>query len=215
MKQEKFLDKLLDKKLFIFDFDGTIADTVSTEFEIYSVVLARLGKKMKKSLWKKLLESHTAEGYLNLTNEIFDLSIKYDEFVDMYADAIRYVERKYPPILFGWVKPFLAQSPNVSKIILSNKDGNIIKENLASLGILNHFVDIFSCTTLHTTKEELYPQVLKKYQLSAVDCVLFEDTQRYIDAGKNIGFNTVGVIHKNNKKSGLLADFLIKAKVGE
>ncbi len=209
---DKIAQAVHDKKLLIFDFDGTIADTIDIEFDIYKRLLGKLNKKMTKAQWKELLDSHTAEGYLNLTNQMFGLSIGYDEFVDMYADASRYIESKHPPVLFEWVRPFLKKTSNIEKMILSNKDGNLIRENLVRLGVSENFPCVLSCTTLHTTKEETFPNVLIQYGVKPEECALFEDTPRYIDIGKNLGFTIIGVEHKRNKGQLQNIDFLIDTK---
>ena len=206
---DKIVRGIKDKKLLIFDFDGTIADTIDIEYNVYKKLLSHLGKKMTKPQWKKLLASHTAEGYLNLTNEMFGLKIGYDEFVDMYANACREVEKIYPPRLFEWVKPFFKKVANKQKMMLTNKDGNLIRENLAMLGMNEEFPCVLSCTTLHTTKEECYPNILIQFGVKPSECVIFEDTQRYIDVGKSMEFTMVGVAHKGNYGHISNVDYLV------
>ncbi len=206
---EKLRTILENKKLLIFDFDGTIANSLGIEFEIYTQYLKALGLKITKKDWEKLLTYHTAEGYIQFMNELFGITLDYYQFKADYAHYARLVEQKKPIQPYSW---FMSLLPSITTemVIVSNKDEDLIRENLASWKV-NRFSKVYSGTTMRKTKEEIYPIVVADFRVEARDVALFEDTQKYLDAGKTLEMTTMGILNKANKNK-LVADYTIKAE---
>jgi len=209
MNLEKLSQIIKTKKLLIFDFDGTIADSLGIEFEIYSEYLKSINKTISHDDWEKLLKAHTAEGYIKFMNALFGMDLDYYEFKDKYAEFTKIVEARHPVKPYAWFKKAVNGFDKVKMVILSNKDEDLIRDNLVDWKMSEKFCAIYSCTTLRKTKEELYPQILSDFLLSGEDCVAFEDTECYLAAAKSLNIITVGVEHTNNKGELNSADYII------
>ncbi len=209
MNLEKLSQIIENKKLLILDFDGTIADSLGIEFEVYSEYLKSINKTISRADWEKLLKTHTAEGYVKFMNALFGMNLDYYQFKDKYAEFTKIVEARHPVKPYAWFKLAVKRLEKVKMIILSNKDEDLIRDNLADWKMSKKFSAIYSCTTLRKTKEELYPKILNDFHLLGEECVAFEDTECYLAAAKSLKMTTVGVAHENNKGELKSADYII------
>jgi len=149
------LSDIYKKDLFIFDFDGTIADSLGLEFKIYTRYLSSLGLKVKKSDWEKHLVYHTGEGYVKFMSEFFGIKLDRDTFKKDYAHFARLVEKEKPIKPFMWFLNFLPKVKGKKCVILSNKDADLLNENLLSWGVKDYIDKVYSCTSLNATKYEI------------------------------------------------------------
>ncbi len=203
------LADIYKQDLFIFDFDGTIADSLGLEFEIYSRYLKARGLAIKKSDWEKKLVYHTAEGYVKFMAEFFKIKLDYKTFKQDYAYYARQVENEKPIQPFKWFLKFLPKVKDKIKVILSNKDADLIVDNLVSWGVKDEIEKVYSCTTLRKTKSEILPQIIKDFKVDPNLIALFEDSQSCIDVAKNMGVTTIGIKNKVNQGKLKTADLFI------
>jgi phosphoglycolate phosphatase len=198
-------------KAVIFDFDGTLADTVTMMYELNDVVTKKVGLD---PLTKSELEDMRKMTYLEM--------LKYLKMpVRMLPKIVRVVTKG----IKGRIN-FLKPNPGMKAVVnrLSKTDG-------LEIGLLssNSRSNVYKFLEKHKMKDKFnfvesgvslfakqirLRQVLKKHRLKAEDCIYVGDEVRDIEAVKKIpmriiavpwGFNHPSVL-KQNKPNWLIKD---------
>lgn len=204
-------DILKDKKVFLFDCDGTIADTDKLNYLAFKCIYETLTN-----------EIFQMEDHMNIlgktAKECFDyfiLKSKKDipvlEFKDIFVSAFGKVVQKSDLKCFEYVYGIFNKFPNTKKYILSNQVIDNIQAILKKCGLENCFTDIISTAEIEANKEDIYANTIKYFGVTPEDIVIFEDNKRYIDIAKNSGMSTVGIENDYNKGN-INADYKINVR---
>ena len=186
----------------IFDFDGTLFDSMyvwNTAGERY---IRSLGKEPKPSLRESLraLSSSQAAHYLKEEYEL-DLSVE-----EIMTGIDRSVEQAY----FHDVQP----KPNVKRFLNELKRAGIrmcvatasaryqIEAALRRCG-MDHFFDaVFSCTDVGYGKDEpiVFRKAMEHCGADRSNTVVFEDAIHAVETAKNDGFIVIVVYDENEEQ---------------
>lgn len=210
------LDKKLQKylkgsKVFIFDYDGTIADQSVT----YSFLNDFYHKFGNKDCSKELfLEAQhiTAFELHRLICEELKLDMTFDEFAANYNQIVAEAKSTREQHCFSYVYDLIDNYKDVKFVLLSNGVTNHIANQLKKFGFLDKFYAVMGCATLKVSKEDIYNDTVKYFGEKQKDCVVFEDAQNYVDAAKRCGIKTVGIEHEFNKGN-IAADVVIQGEI--
>lgn len=198
------------KKLLLMDFDGTIADTEPLNFLTLKKLLAMENVDFTEEHFKMMVGKNAFE-YLDLINKIFGKNYTAENEGRRYIEMFKDVAHENDIPYFEYIKELLAAFSNTRKVILSNQSDDVIKDLLARWGIDNEFEDVISCFVKKVKKQNYYTNIREFLGVEPNEVVLFEDSQRYLDFGRNAGFSTVGVINRYNNGN-LNADVIIKGQ---
>lgn len=194
----------MNKKLVIFDFDGTLADTFSLGIEIMNQVLKN-HKLPELSITDverfRGMPAKTIKNELNISSLkliILLLKVQRELFkrvgeVELFAEVIATVKK-------------LKQEGYTLGVITSNSKANV-KSVLARYGILQEFDFVYS-NRLIFTKHLTIKKAVKKQKIKKSHVVYIGDEVRDIKACRKVkvkfitvdwGYNNASVLEKNGK----------------
>ncbi len=212
------LKKLLDdRRAFIFDLDGTIADTERIHWEAHNIVL-------KKNFGIEVDLEHIYS-YLGTPEEVFLKQIEKDYNIDIAGPKGKGYEKYSKERVKVAEKLILknaAPFPFILEVLksgvlgiriylVSAQNRSMIHKMLKSWDLLRFFGENNTCICDETkTKTYYYDYIFNKLIKNAEpnEVVLFEDVNKYLLEGKKRGFITVG-IDSGFGKDKLQADYVI------
>lgn len=204
-------DILKYKKVFLFDCDGTIADTEKLNYIAFVYIYNKLtGKQLLMEDYTKVIGKTAKECFAyfkSLTKSDISVLEFKELFISTFSTAIQKTDLQCFEYLFNIFNYF----PNTRKYILSNQIIENINEILKKCGLENCFTDIISTAEIEANKEDIYANTIKYFGVAPKDIVIFEDNKGYIDIAKNSGISTVGI--ENDYNNGNIdADYKINVR---
>lgn len=195
-------------KVIIFDFDGTLADTIDILLNITNRLSAEFGFK-----------SATKEELAQLSNLTSWQILRYSgisifKFPLLIRKLKAELRNEIPNIqLFPGIKEVLLELKKLGfqlGIITSNSRENVLA-SLEINGLQDIFTFIYSGSTFG--KHKVIKRWLKKEHINAEEVIYVGDETRDIDAAKKTGIKIIAVSWGFNSQSALAAqnpDFLIE-----
>lgn len=192
-------------KLFLFDFDGVLADSL----EVYEKTV----KACLHDIKQPIIQSR--EEFLELFDDNFYASlgkkgIPLNAFMKAAEGILAQVKIKD-------MKPFPNVEPVIKKlhenhclIVVSSNDFASIKEALDHFHYDGYFKDILGSDFMFSKKEKIL-YAAKKYRADLTDIYYIGDTTGDIKEGKQAGVQTVGVTwgwHSKEKLAAVQPDYL-------
>jgi phosphoglycolate phosphatase len=192
-------------KLFLFDFDGVLVDSL----DVYEKTVTLCLKKMNKPLTRgrqEFLELFEGNFYESLVKKGVDLN----EFMKASVDILAQVNLKD-------IKPITAVVPVVGElhkkhtlIVVSSNESSSIKESLELFHYNGYFQEILGSDFMLSKKEKIL-YAIKKYHVAPQDIYYIGDTTGDIKEGREAGVKTVGVTwgwHSKEKMASAKPDYL-------
>ena len=180
---------------YIFDFDGTLVDSMPYWSAKVLNILDACGVKYQKDIVKYIAtlgDKGTAEYFKN------DLGVKLtlDEMYDMmdafalpkYRDVIGFKEG---------VKDYLLRMKdlNISLNVLTASPHKMLDPCLKRLEVFDIFDNVWSCDDFMLTKSDvrIYHEAVKRLNCDISDAAFFDDNINAIKTAHDAGLYTVGV----------------------
>ncbi len=192
-------------KLFLFDFDGVLADSL----DVYEKTVTDCLKDIKQPFVRsreEFLELFEDNFYTSLKNKGVDL----DVFMKAAGDILAQVKIRD-------MKPFPAVAAVIEElhkthclIVVSSNDYASIKEALDLFHYNDYFRDILGSDFMFSKKEKIL-YAAKKYNVELNNIYYVGDTTGDIKEGKAAGVKTVGVTwgwHSKEKMAAAQPDYL-------
>ncbi len=187
-------------KAFIFDLDGVTTNTVWHHFQAWKKMFKEEGMKFSKKDYQKIDGIPRDEGIKKIVGKVSKIKIKkmggkkqkyYREFL----------EKKPPSLLPGFknfVKKLKKKGIKIA-VASSSKNTNFILEKLK---IKNLFDAIITGYDFKKPKPhpEIFLNTAKKLKISPRECVVIEDSQAGIEAGKKAGMKVIGFSSSKPKR---------------
>ena len=179
----------------VFDFDGTLFDSMPLWFTCGDRFLESVGRTPKPNLWDTFRTMSLEEGALWVQAE-YDLDLTQQEIIDGINGCVErgYFEEVLPkPGMVSFVQALRASG--VRCVIATATDAYLIEAALARLGIRDLFEGIYTCGGLHTTKHEplIFREAAASIGGTRETTVIFEDAIHAIRTAKADGFSVVGI----------------------
>jgi len=196
----------------IFDFDGTLTDSIPAAVLAIQKMIAELGLPYKS---KEEINKHVGYGEVPLVSG----SIGGDEpkllkrAMEIYFR--HYIEEGIKTIpLYPQVREFLEYFMSKPKIIVSNKKDEFIRIILNNHGLISCFKEILGGDTAPCLKPDpcVIVELIRKYKVLPERALFIGDMIVDIETGKNAGIKTCGVTYGFDGREKLTAhhpDFLV------
>ncbi len=186
----------MDKKFLIFDFDGTIVDSMwmwnSFGFEFLDRYDASYNRKDILKITEKLTLLETAKLFIDK----FSLDMSVKQAVDELNNIVYKHYEKDIPLKEGMFKLLnCLKARNARMCIVSVTEESLIRLCLERLGILDYFEFILSCENMELSKREpaIYLEAARKFETEPNEIAVYEDMLYAIETAKASGFYIIGV----------------------
>ena len=199
----------------IFDFDGTLVDSMFIWDTIGEEYLRSLGKEPHEDL-KETFMTLTLEEAAEYYREHYGVSLSVKEIVDGVNAMVEQTYRTKVTLKPG-IAEYLAwlKENGVRMCVATVTDRYLVEETLERLGVRHYFSEIFTCAEVGFGKDKpvIYQKALEHLETEKRDTYVFEDMLFALNTAKTDGFPTVGVydrheVHQDELKE--LSDYYIR-----
>ena len=193
-------------KAYVFDFDGTLADTEGFHLELYQRILGRrYGAALDWPHWLHYI-GRTDPDFHRMMEKDYGIVIDSESVMEEYFAALLAEEpaavQPYP-----WVKEELqaCREQGIPACILSSGNRDVICACLKAWGLDAYFAgaNVISVSAGVFTKPDVFAdpaRYLKGFEGTPGDVVLFEDSIHTIEKARACGIGkVVGVSHEYNQ----------------
>ena len=185
----------------IFDFDGTLVDSMFIWDTFGEDYLRTLGKEPKENL-TETFKTFTLEQAAEYYREHYGVSLSVGEIVDGVNEMVSEIYRTKVALKKG-VLEFLRdlRSKGVKMCVATVTDRPIVEDVLVSLGIRDFFVEILTCAELGCNKEtpHIYRAALEVLGTKKDETVVFEDALHALITAKKDGFKVAAVYDRHER----------------
>ena len=183
----------------IFDFDGTLVDSMFIWDTFGEDYLRILGKDPRENL-TETFKTFTLEQAAEYYREHYGVTLSVEEIVDGVNKMVAEIYRTRV-ILKDGVRDFLEglKTQGVKMCVATVTDRPIVEDVLVSLGIRDFFVEILTCAEVGYNKEtpHIYRAALEVLGTKKDETVVFEDALHALMTAKNDGFPVAAVYDKH------------------
>ncbi len=188
-----------NKKLVIFDLDGTICDSISDIAKTLNLTLTEFGQKtveidkIKAAVGSGLFTLITETLHEDFVNDDEKIRQLYSRFLDKYLEIMSETSTLYPGITE--LLKDLSQYDFVKKAVISNKHEKACKILLKNLDIAQYFDFIAGEDTFQERKPSPIPIfcVSKKLNVKLENTIMIGDGMNDVLAAKASGIKNIMV----------------------
>lgn len=179
----------------IFDFDGTLLDSMFIWDTIGEDYLRTLGKEPHEDL-KETFMTLTLEEAAEYYREHYKVTLSVTEIVDSINAMVEGIYRTkvtLKPGVMAYLR--LLKESGVKMCVATVTDRYLVEDTLERLGILHYFSEIFTCAEVGYGKDKpiIYQKALEHLGTAKEETFVFEDSLFALETAKIDGFPTVGV----------------------
>ena len=179
----------------IFDFDGTLLDSMFIWDTIGEDYLRTLGKEPHEDL-KETFMTLTLEEAAEYYREHYKVTLSVTEIVDSINAMVEGIYRTkvtLKPGVMAYLR--LLKERGVKMCVATVTDRYLVEDTLERLGILHYFSEIFTCAEVGYGKDKpiIYQKALEHLGTAKEETFVFEDSLFALETAKIDGFPTVGV----------------------
>ena len=179
----------------IFDFDGTLLDSMFIWDTIGEDYLRTLGKEPHEDL-KETFMTLTLEEAAEYYREHYQVTLSVTEIVDSINAMVEGIYRTkvtLKPGVMAYLR--LLKERGVKMCVATVTDRYLVEDTLERLGILHYFSEIFTCAEVGYGKDKpiIYQKALEHLGTAKEETFVFEDSLFALETAKTDGFPTVGV----------------------
>jgi len=186
----------------IFDFDGTLVDSMFIWDTFGEDYLRTLGKEPRENL-TETFKTFTLEQAAEYYREHYGVTLSVGEIVDGVNEMVAKLYRTKVTLKDG-VREFLEalKSQGVKMCVATVTDRPIVEDVLCNLGIRDFFTEIFTCAEVGYNKEtpHIYRAALEVLGTKKDETVVFEDALHALMTAKKDGFPVAAVYDKHETK---------------
>ena len=179
----------------IFDFDGTLVDSMFIWDTFGEDYLRTLGKEPQENL-AETFKTFTLEQAADYYRTHYGVTLSVGEIVDGVNEMVAKLYRTKVTLKDG-VREFLEalKSQGVKMCVATVTDRPIVEDVLANLGIRDCFVEILTCAEVGYNKEtpHIYRAALEVLGTKKNETVVFEDALHALMTAKKDGFTVAAV----------------------
>lgn len=188
---EELIEALRKVETFIFDFDGTLADTESVHFLAYNETLRTLGSSLGLEEFKTYLGKETGFVYDRIKR---NRRLRFDDSVFLAAKTKSFLKLSERMNLrcFEYFLEVVEAYPDAPTFIVSAQDRTLILELLERWKFDPLFQDVLT-TSESGSKRQCIGSILDLTGIASSRTAYFEDSSSNIALGNDLGLKTVGI----------------------
>lgn len=196
------MKKIENIKLFLFDLDGTILDSLKIWNDIDLLFFKNHNLIMGED-YHIAIAPLTLEETATYTKNIYKLDIDEEQIMKewSYLAIKEYAENVN---LKKGVKEFLdyLKNKNVHLAIATSCNEEMFKPCLERYGIVSYFEHFYTSQNLKINKSNanFFKEILNEYKIEPDQILFFEDSLASMKCAKSLGFNVVAVMDKKWEK---------------
>lgn len=196
------MKKIENIKLFLFDLDGTILDSLEIWNDIDLLFFKNHNLIMGED-YHIAIAPLTLEETATYTKNTYKLDIDEEQIMKEWSDlAIKeYAENVN---LKKGVKEFLdyLKNKNVHLAIATSCNEEMFKPCLERYGIVSYFEHFYTSQNLKINKSNtnFFKEILNEYKIEPDQILFFEDSLASMKCAKSLGINVVAVMDKKWEK---------------
>ena len=189
-------------KCAIFDFDGTLFDSMFIWESVGEIYLRSLGKEPKPSLREDVRALSLYQSACYFRKE-YDLPLSEDEIMSGINKTIEhfYINEVMPK---PYVTEFLEKmkQKGIPMCIATASDRYQIEAALSRCEMSHYFEAIFTCSEVGYGKDEpvIFRRAMEYFNSDRSSSIIFEDALHAIKTAKNDGFTVVSVFDNSEKR---------------
>lgn len=189
-------------KNIIFDFDGTLFDSMSIWDSVGKIYLQSIGKKAKTTLWEEVRTMSLFQAACHMKKE-YDLVQPVEEIIagiDQVIEDFYRFEIQPKPGAISFLKQL--KQCDISMCIATSSDRHLIEAALKRCDMDGFFENIFTCSEVGHGKDEpiIYQEAMQFLGADRSNTVIFEDALYALQTAKTAGFMTVGVLDSREEQ---------------
>ena len=205
----------MNVKCAIFDFDGTLFDSMFIWENAGEIYLRSLGKEPKPSMGDDVRTMSLYQSACYFRRE-YDLPLSPEEIMTGINRTVEdfYIHEVQPkPGVVDFLKQM--KKAGISMCIATATDRYQIEAALSRCGMVDYFEAIFTCSEVGHGKDEphIFRKAMEHFAADRGNTVIFEDALHAIQTAKADGFVVVAVCDNSEKRQTEireLADFYIE-----
>ena len=189
-------------KCAIFDFDGTLFDSMFIWESVGEIYLRSLGKEPKPSLREDVRALSLYQSACYFRKE-YDLPLLEEQIMSGINKTIEHFyinEVMHKP----YVTEFLDEmkQKDIPMCIATASDRYQIEAALSRCGMSHYFDAIFTCSEVGYGKDEpvIFRKAMEYFNSDRGSSIIFEDALHAIKTAKNDGFTVVSVFDNSEKR---------------
>ena len=189
-------------KCAIFDFDGTLFDSMFIWESVGEIYLRSLGKEPKPSLREDVRALSLYQSACYFRKE-YGLPLSEEQIMSGINKTIEhfYINEVMPK---PYVTEFLEKikQKGILMCIATASDRYQIEAALSRCGMSHYFEAIFTCSEVGCGKDEpvIFRRAMEYFNADRDSTVIFEDALHAIKTAKNDGFTVISVFDNSEKR---------------
>lgn len=186
----------------IFDFDGTLFDSMFIWESVGEIYLRSLGKEPKPSLREDVRALSLYQSACYFRKE-YDLPLSEEQIMSGINKTIEhfYINEVMPK---PYVTEFLEKikQKGIPMCIATASDRYQIEAALSRCEMSHYFEAIFTCSEVGYGKDEpvIFRKAMEHFNSDRSSSIIFEDALHAIKTAKNDGFTVVSVFDNSEKR---------------
>ena len=190
----------------IFDFDGTLFDSMYIWDEVGEDLLKSLNKKAKPGFREKIKPMSLWQS-ASYCKEEYYIELSVEEIIEKIKDIVsdHYVNKIEPkPYVKDFLESFLKK--DIKMCIATVSDKALIESALKRCDLEKYFTDVLDCKDIPEGKQspEIYLKALEVLGSKPENTCVFEDAAHALITVKSAGFTAVAVHDRHEEKEDLV-----------
>ncbi|WP_106476156.1 HAD family hydrolase [Phytohalomonas tamaricis] len=184
-------------KGILFDFDGTLADSENGHRDVWNDILAEFSVELDKETYKSNYSGIPAPAGAKRMVEDYDLPIESDELVKRKVERTVKHFSEQPVELMAHAREILewAKDRGLRTALVTGSGRDELMPTVKHHELEKYFEFIITRNDVENSKPdpECYLKMMEQLGLSAEECLVMEDTEHGVKAGRNAGIEVIAV----------------------